>query len=535
MRVSFACLGVCLVLLCSLDAGARSRAAAQGPYTLAVAPFDGEKAGGRALAEMLELELEEVETVVVQGDRWLRSDLRRAGDDGWQREPLARILRKRDIQILVRGRMLGGGLEVVAFGDDGRPRFRARFDTPENLDRSAKAIAARLGPALLKWGATRPLVERDGPQEGAATPVDEQERLFVEKREVSGAPAERAIAATTADPLDSARDEVPRFLEDPPSPGRDEPRGSQRGKRSTGRRLLISEDEPEEPPSRITTVSDLPEVAPSRRVVQTMAQAEKELAAPRLPLLLVSGAGTVGGWSYGFTAIDKQDDFERRYISYGGGLRLASWLLPYVGVDAHLDVQTYRVSTAPEPVTPKQLTVIAPYGGIVLRGGFPFIVDGSVLSPGLRVGYRYWGSFVDVQTNTEDNLGYTLIPGWQLHAVSVGFEGTLAYRGAPFPVDIEVRLEALPLVRYLELPDNPAQTAVPVGGSGDLIIRLPVYKSVFVEAAGGMTFVFIDWSGGPGTRRSTNRIDEEGNRLLINGGESLNLRFGGTIGVGLSF
>mgnify|MGYP000420442268 CR=1 FL=1 len=60
-------------------------------------------AGGTPIAESVELELELVEYVVVKTAKTMKRDLRRAGKKGFSQKTLSRIMRKRGLDIVIRG------------------------------------------------------------------------------------------------------------------------------------------------------------------------------------------------------------------------------------------------------------------------------------------------------------------------------------------------------------------------------------------------------------------------------------------------
>lgn len=250
----------------------------------------------------------------------------------------------------------------------------------------------------------------------------------------------------------------------------------------------------------------------------------------------MSAGGVGGGWYYEFAAAkDPADDFTHMLWDYGGTARVSFWPLEYVGLDATVGARTFSVNAEGLPVRPSQLRVIGLNAAASARARYPFKLGTFAFAPGVRAGYRYWGSTVDPQTHVDDERAFTLIPGWQLHAVSVGAELFASYVVDKWRFEAELHLEPLPLVRYEETPDNPAVYARPLGGNGTLILRIPVYAPVFIELHGSTTLAFVTWEGGPGTRLSQNRKDGAGNRLRVDGGETLNLQFGGGLSVGASF
>src|SRR5690606_23193007 len=116
-----------------------------------------------------------------------------------------------------------------------------------------------------------------------------------------------------------------------------------------------------------------------------------------------------------------------------------------------------------------------------------------------------------------------------------GLELYAAYVVEKWRFEAELHLEPLPFVRYEETPDNPAAFARPLGGAAGLILRIPLYAPVYVELNGHTTAHLVTWEGGPGTRLSQTRTDGSNNRLRVDGGQSLNVQFGGGLAVGATF
>ncbi len=529
------------------DAHARRRAKDNdGPYGIAVAPFDGERAGGRTLSEAIELELELIETVLVKGDRWLRSDLRRAGSAGYEAATLRRIMNKRDVDILVRGRRAGDEVEVLLYGADGKPRFAERFQLPDDPDASAREMVEAMQPTLLRWPRAKvlepesdaPVLVRSperAPEPEPAPRVDEDD-LFVEfEDEDEDAGGEvRDIVLDEPDPLPAGDDDEDRAVRRRP-----ETREDERAEPAPRRRLLLDADGDDggrDETRRPLLSGDDDEL--SRRPEVTMADVESAAGStPLMHWIAVSAGGSGGAWYYEFAAAKNvEDDMSRVFTAYGGGARVSFWPIEYLGVDAAAAVTTFHVKAEGLPVRPAELDVLGISAGASVRARYPFKLGSQMaFAPGVRAGYRYWGSSVEPQVNTEDDRGYTLIPGWQMHALSVGVELYGAYVVDKWRFEGELHAEPLPFVRYEEIPDNPAALARPLGGAATLVLRIPIYAPVYVELSGSTTLLLITWDGGPGTRLSRTRVDGAGNRLRIDGGESLNAQFGGGLAIGASF
>jgi len=187
-------------------------------------------------------------------------------------------------------------------------------------------------------------------------------------------------------------------------------------------------------------------------------------------------------------------------------------------------------------VRPSKLDIVGFGGGIGVRGRFPFKLSSDLaIAPGARLGYRLWGANVPEQTHVDDARGLTLVPGYVMHAASIGVDVLVTYVLLKrWRVEVEARVDPLPLVFYVESPDNPGGVSRPLGGAGGLYVRIPVWNPVFVEVFGQGIFTRTGWEG-RGTRISANDYDAEGNRVAVEGGEGMNVQAGGGVAVGVSF
>jgi hypothetical protein len=554
MRPLIPCLLLALLLPVPDAAARRARPSPGGPFHIAVAPFEGDGGGGLLLAEAMELELELVETVMVTGDRWLRSDLRQAGEAGWTPAGLTRILQKRGIDILVRGRRAGDGVEVIAFGKDGQPRFVQRFPLPRDPDASAREIIGALTPTLLRW-ARAPVVRapRERPARAPASPppaddLDDAD-LFVDvdepasRRPVRDAPLEAADAMPAGDAVPPRARPSEEEWDSPVKSPRPSPAPVDGG----GRRLL-DEDAPKKQPrrqARRRVVDD----EPAERSRRTMADPEEERGAgdkaSPFPWLSLSAGASAEPWYYGYAALRyAQDDLTLPLLTAGGvSARVIYWPIAYAGVEAHGHVSYLPIDAGTESIRPSELKALHFGGGLMARARYPFTFGDFTVAPGVRAGYRHWSSTVEPQTSLDDDLGLTLVPGWTMHALAVGADVLFAYVIGRWRVELEAQAEPLPLMIYEEKPDNPGAIAKPLGAAGALILRVPVYGPLFVSLEGRGTAVLVEWAcrsdGSPtacyGTRFSPVRKNEAGGRERMEGGESLNVSFGGAAHVGLCF
>jgi len=554
-----------LPALLAPDADARRRRRRQksaGPFPTAVAPFDGDGSGGYAIAESLELELELVETVVIGGDRWLRSDLRKAGDAGYERAGVKRIMKRRKIEILIRGRTRDGELEVYVFGKDGRPRFFETFPEVDDPDDTAREIGRAISPVLKRWSRAKPVsaerrsrrrrvAEREPepepePEEEEEEEEDEEEEvdLFVDFDD-DGNEVKRPKRAMDDD------DDLPAGDDD------DEDRSS------SGRRLLLGdsdddEEEEEEPRkarsrrrSRMTfdddDDDDDEDEDESRgwgddagKPRQTMADVDSDEGAsvPSLAWINASAGAQLNFWKYDFKGVNQDHDLVLPFLmNYGGGAHVSVFPIEYVGVEAFASGSFFSVNASGEPVRPSQIDVLGFGGGIGVRARFPFQLGPLTIAPGARLGYRLWAQNVPEQTHAEEDpsRGLTLVPGWTMHAAAIGVDVLLTYVILKkWRVEVEARVDPMPLVFYVESPDNPGNISRPVGGAGSLNVRIPVWDPVYVEVFGQGIGVRTVWEGS-GTRVSANDYDADGNRVTVGGGEGLNMMFGGGLAVGVSF
>jgi hypothetical protein len=567
------------------DAEARRRGR-RAPLTIAVAPFVGDGSGGRAMAEAIEIELELVPQVIVKGDRWLRSDLRRAKDRGFERKPLARIMKRRKVDILLRGRAVGDELEVIAFAKDGRPRWVKRYSQPDDIDSAAQDIVAALAVKLKRWRKLRPV-----PLKAAEAEPEPEPR-----------PGRRPVAEPEpeADDVDDVDDVLVEFDAEPGEDAEPEPRrrvaadeeedddlddllvggSDDDAKADGGRRRVVAggsddddegekprrrarsfdeDDDEEDRPRRRTLLSDDDgddedeEEDRSRRRYVTMDDDEDEddfrprrsmaevdeggpLAVGPTHWLAFSGGAGGSLWYYEFAGANPNNDWVLGpFTQFGGGGSVSVWPIKYVGAQGWFSASMLPgLDIGGFGANPQTLDVIGASAAVTGRARYPFELGMVTVAPGARLGYRYWGAFVDQQTDATDPnnvLLKTLVPGWQFHALSVGAEVYVAIRALDRRFEVELQLDALPLTRYDEEPDDPgASSRAFLFGSGQLIVRAPIIHPVFIELYGRGVGGLAEFEG-LGTR-----LARDGDpRGPIDGGTVLNSEFGGGAAVGIFF
>lgn len=547
--LAWALTGTLLATLLMADPASAARRKRRPPRALlnvAVLPFEGKGTGGRDGKDALELELELVETVLVVASDRVEAELRKAGRRAWEADTLASILGKRDVDVLIRaergpGERSPDALLVSAWAADGKPRFFRELALGTEPDVAAASVVGALRPALEGWRDLRPirLPDPGGDEEGGRL---RPEDVLVDddlgggsssrdgRRGRDGAPPERRKALEepppAEEPVKRTRKRSPLdFNEEGDDP---DDRAETRSKKT--RRSRFDDDGADDDrdagdgvdeSGRRRSIDDLDEgvaMTPSKRAGHVLA---------------LSGAFDGGTWYYDFDGGGTGDTTVQAPFYPGGGAVLDVWPLffagvDWVGVDADIAVSAvpFKIQGAGLVVTPSDFVSIQTRGGVAAKLRYSF---GNGFGVGARAGYRFFGASVEAQTidagGQTQNL--TVVPGYALHAASLGVEAFLPLRLGERRLELEAHADGLPATYYAEAPDNPGATSLGFGWSGSLAVRFEIASGFFVEGRGHSTGVTVQYSD------EGKRVAFVGNQLKpLQGGNVLNLSAGFAVGVG---
>ena len=529
MRLLLVCL-VALAAVAATPAHAKKgkKKAKQKPLAVVVLPTDAEGKAGVDLKDALELELSTLDEVLVEDSIGLEADLQRAGARAFEAKALAGLLAKRKIDVVVRSAKEGRStLHVAAYAADGQPRFHAAVDAQGDADGTAGRVLAGLKPALSGWRGRKavavppPLGGTDddplAPERRDAAPKErvDDRALVIDPDTLETGDAKRPDDEPVAragperdDPVDDAPKASRRALVDAPADG-DDRRGDER---------LAQAD------------------APRQRMADVVDDAS-EPSPPRATHLFSFGAAADGStWQYWFFGADPAQDVHRAANAFAGASgHVDFWPIPWAGVDASGSVAPvpFRIDQSPQ-------LEIRPDEFVSWRWSFAAHANGRLLlgpdvGLGARLGYRLWWATVEPQTLAQDvGVNLTLVPGYQMHALSVGGSFFLPLRVADKKLELELLADVLPLTRYVEIPDNPGGSTRAFGWSVAASGRYDVWSGFFVELRGTTTGAFIEFAGEGD--RVTPRVDRQtGERIPFGGGQTLNMEAGLSLGAGWMF
>ena len=469
--------------------------APQEPLDIVVLPFDvlrGKEA--RAAREALELELELVDNVRVQDNGALKAELDKARDP-LSATTIKAAMARRSIEVLV---LTPTGYErplVAMYGADGRPRAVKELPRGASPDQMAATALTVLRPALLQWRTLPPITlpGRDGDVEA---PVKGGKRNpdppVVEGDPPIDTPPRRRS-------LDDDEDSAPLATDD-----------GDEDERKRRAALDDAEDDNLEG-GRRRTIDDADEPGHAK------------FGAPVKSTHVFAASGTFygAGWTYTF---DGNNNIEPDPVNAGfypgGALRVDLWPTEFFGIDAGVSaslVQFLINSSANITVAPSRFssTRINAGGALKLRWLARFADDGPLRLIGLggRLGYRLWQGSVETQRVNGTDRILTVVPGFSLHSLAVGPEIYLPIFVFDRRLELELKVDALPLTRYAETPDNPGQNSLAFGYHAELSVRVDVVSGFFIEAAGTSTGLTINFEG-------------TGDRVTV---------VGGSIGIGFMF
>lgn len=269
-------------------------------------------------------------------------------------------------------------------------------------------------------------------------------------------------------------------------------------------------------------------------------------------------------WLYHFLANEKVQGEGYPFYKFfpSGGLRISFWPIEWVGVDADVRGGLVRFSAN---------TGVSVEGGLPFRG-LPIGLDGNGreqflsfkgaagvaakaryilhlgnlgVGGGMRLGYRYHAHYAADQYFL-DNDRITLIPSYQWHNVALGPE--LFFSAILFGrrLEVEPKLDLMPVTVYIEGPDWPGRRSLTVGANLSAAARMEIFYGAFVEVYGYSTLGYAQWGslcqypwvacnggeGEAGTRRGRLIDPQTGQREFIQGGTVVNLDGGLQVALG---
>lgn len=558
---TIALVGLVGLLLCAEGTAAKKKRKRASPLTVVVLPFVGKNTGGSEVKEAIELELELVEVVQVSASDAVEGDVRRGGKKAFDAAALASTMSKRGVDVLVRGERGPGeknpdALLVIAYGKDGQPRFFKELALGSEPDAAAATIVDSLRPTLEGWKSARPVRLPLADEKGIDTDdliVDEDELLSGSGAgSGSGSGSSSTSRMVARDRSADERDDRD-VLDDEPPPKKTKAAPKEETKEKESKRTgpLDFNDEPVDrspPPrkkkSRIDDDSDVATERVARTEIgedgrrRTIDDVEDEVEPDEddkdrklAHTFALSGAFDGGTWYYQFDGGGIGDTQVSANFYPGGSVLIDAWPLSWVGLDGELAISAvqFQINGGPIVVTPESFLSLQTRAGTALKLRYT-LKNGIGL--GGRVGYRYFGATVEPQTvNTggrDENL--TVVPGYQLHAMSVGAEIFVPILIAGQRLEVDVRADGLPATYYSEQPDNPGQQSLAFGWAVQLAARYDIASGFYLEGRGQSTGTTVTYTE-QGERKAF-----VGNTLQqLQGGSVLNLAAGFSVGVGFMF
>jgi hypothetical protein len=386
--------------------------------------------------------------------------------------------------------------------DDGKkPKKREPAAPPPRAVLDDERPAARATEAKPRAGGRRAL-------------ADDDDDLLVDDDTEQKKPARRAIDDTS----DDREDEKPKRRRFDDTDGDVE-----------------SEDEPRrsKPAARTRFIDEAPEdvdddggrMARERRSRASMADvvdddkgdAEPTKLSHLFSLSLGGGAAT---WVYSFAANKPGQEFTLPPSVFPAAtLRADLWPIEWVGVDvdAHIQGVSFNIEDPTNTVRPTEFISWRYGASAAAKGRYILHLGNFGVGAGGRVGYRLLGVYTENQTHTVDGDFFTLVPGYMFHTIFFGAELYGAVVFLDRRLELEFKIDGLPLTRYEEYPDNPGAQSVAVGWATTSTARMEIFYGTFAELylfhSGGIAFF-----DGVGTRRSGVIDSTTGKRELIEGG-----------------
>jgi hypothetical protein len=279
-----------------------------------------------------------------------------------------------------------------------------------------------------------------------------------------------------------------------------------------------------------------------RRTLADVDDANRSAGGPvkETHLLALSGTFDGAGWRYAFEGNDNvQPAPVTAGFHPGGAVRADLWPLPFVGIDASGAISTVQFKIADNEnlaVAPNRFVSIHTNAGVSARGRYLLRLsdDGALRTIGIgaRLGYRYWNATAETQRIVGANRVLTVVPGFTMHALTVGPELYVPIFVLDRRFEVELKIDTMPLTRYEEAPDNPGRNSLAFGYHAELLTRFDLFGGFFVELAGKSTGATINFDG-EGDRITV--LPENSELVTLKGGRSLNLVGGFSVGVGFMY
>jgi hypothetical protein len=511
---------VALVLLGASSAEARRKTRPTPkkvePIDVAVLPFDvlrGNEA--RAASEALELELELVEGVRVQDAGAVSAELQ-AAKDPLDAATVKRAMVRRGLEALVSA---PAGFErpwLVVFGADGKPRILKELPRGADADQLAATALAAIKPAVAGFAK---LKAQKLPARGNGVALRDVVVDDDDDEDDGSAPTTQSGADDND--ADARRRDKRRTA------GLDDEGGDARRRRTA---LDGGDDD------RLTD-ADGP-----RRTLADVDDASRSGSGPvkETHLLALSGTFDGAGWRYDFAGNDNvQPAPVTAGFHPGGAVRADLWPLPFVGIDASGAISTVQFKIADNEnlsVTPNRFVSVHTNAGVSARGRYLLRLsdDGvvRVVGVGARMGYRFWNATAETQRIVGANRVLTVVPGFTMHALTVGPEVYVPLFVLDRRFEVELKLDTMPLTRYEEAPDNPGRNSLAFGYHAELLTRFDLFGGFFVELVGKSTGATINFEG-EGDRITV--LPENSEFVTLKGGRSLNVVGGFSVGVGFMY
>jgi hypothetical protein len=560
---------IALALAAPPALAARKKKPAQKPKVemldVVVLPFGSLSSGKAAEAkEALELELELVDNVRVLSAEQVLGDLEDAGKNGYAKENLARMLNKRGIEVLV-GTPPGPKPLIVAWAKDGEPRVAREVTSGWAADELATAALAVLKPALEEWSQQKPIA-LPGSKRAARNNSDDEDVDVLTGDDDDDAPNPPVVKAPK-DPTDEdtrrrRNTDEPRRTrslddEDEPPPRKttrtvdgnddvldgDAPRGA---KKKAERRLREDVDDDEAAVERKRRAAlddtDVSGLDGGRRsdvdTKDALDDDDEGTVLKTFHTFSVSLGGEGSYWFYSFAPNNPELPAPNNVSTpfHGGGsLRLDVWPVEAFGVDADVAVVAapFLLDADGNRFQPGEFWSTRINAGASAKGRLliPIGDEGvlRVVGIGVRAGYRYWSASVEKQILRATGSVFTLVPGFQSHSLAVGPEVYLPLFFGKRRMEIEARIDTLPLVHYEEQPDNPGGSTLAFGYHAELQFRADLIDGLYAELVGRSTGFSVNFTG------QGDRFVDVNSPTALDGGRSLNLNLGGALAIGYMF
>ena len=480
------------------------------------------------LKEALELELELVDSARVEASDLVQEDLAGVGRREMDSQALSRILQKRRVDVLIRAEKTGSGVQVQALGSDGKPRL-IRDLQGSGTDEIVRKATSALKPALKQWGGLKPIKTEDSEDEEVA--VRPSRRVGADVDNSSLFVDEEDLVGTGKKPKAAGQGDKPK-REDPAREARADARNGRDvvdgGKDDERTRRSLQGDEGESR-SAHGSIDDTDE-APSPAVKSTH-------------LLAVSAGFDGSTWQYRFDGLDGVAGNKQTVGATffpGVAVHADVWPLDWLGVDVAGTASFVRFLISGGGnllIKPDQFTSLHLNIGAAAKARYLLQLGGDgalipLVGIGGRIGYRYWSADVEPQVIADTGDALTLVPGFTLHALTIGPEVYLPVAIGGHRLELEARLDILPATFYSESPDNPGATSLAFGYAGELLTRMDLFYGLFAEASVKSTGLLVTFEGA-GNRSVMNRDTGALNKLQ--GGEAINITAGFSASVGFFF